>query len=103
MLPIRPTEIKAVANLLSQEHDDVDTLAREVIELVDTMRSKRELYVLVEIQPTLNYGRAVGPYNTENQARKDVGLLTRYDTHSRGYLCKLIDPNNVEVLGSPAD
>ena len=99
MLAIRPTEVKAVADLLMQEHNDVDTLARSVIELLDGLRSKRELFILAEIHPTLQVAKAIGPYATENQARKDVGLLTKYDTHSRGYLCKLRDPSNIELFG----
>ena len=99
MLQIRPTEIKAVADLLMQEHPDVDTLARAVIETIDGLRAKRELFVLAEIHPTLQVARAVGPYGTENQARKDVGLLTKYDTHSRAYLCKLRDPSNIDLFG----
>lgn len=99
MLQIRSTEIKAVAELLMQEHPDVDSLAKAVIETLDTMRAKRELFILTEIHPTLQVAKAIGPYATENQARKDVGLLTKYDTHSRGYLCKLRDPSNIELFG----
>ena len=95
MLQIRPTEIKSVANLLMQEHDDVEILARAVIDLVDTIRAQRELYVLAEIHPSLGVAKAVGPYATSNQAMKDLNLLTKYDTHSRAYLCRLKDPSNV--------
>lgn len=95
MLAIRPTEIKAIANLLEQEHDDVDTLAKLVIQTIDELRAKRETYVLCEIHPSLSVAKAIGPYATEAQARKDVGLLTKYDTHSRAYLCTMKDPSNV--------
>lgn len=101
MLQIRPTEIKAVADMLMQEHYDVELLARQVIETIDTLRAKRELYVLAEIHPTLQVAKAVGPYATEAQARKDVAKkLTKYDTHSRAYLCKLQDPSNIEDVGT---
>jgi hypothetical protein len=95
MLQIRPTEIKAVADLLMQEHNDVEVLAKSVIELIDLLRSKRDLYVLAEIHPTLSVARAFGPYATGNQALKDTKLLTKYDTQSRAYLCTLRDPSNV--------
>ena len=98
MLQIRPTEIKAVADLLMQEHDNVEVLAKTVIELIDGLRAKRELYVLTEIHPTLQVAKAIGPYATENQAMKDLGLLTKYDTLSRAYLCKLKDPSNIELF-----
>lgn len=96
-LQIRPTEIKAVANLLMQEHDDVDTLARQVIELIDGIRAKRELYVLTEIHPTLKVARTIGPYATEKQALKDTILLSKYDDTSRAYLCKFVDPAIIQA------
>lgn len=99
MLQIRPTEIKAIADLLMQEHNDVEILAKSVIELIDTIRAKREMYVLAEIHPTLRVSRAVGPYATKNQAMKDVALLTKYDTYSRAYLCTLYDPSNLNITG----
>jgi hypothetical protein len=95
MLQIRPTEIKAIANLLEQEHDDVETLAKLVIETIDGLRAKRDLFVLAEIHPTLQVANAFGPYATEAQARKDTGILVQYDTLSRAYLCKLKDPSNL--------
>ena len=99
MLQIRPTEIRAVADLLMQEHEDVETLAKAVIETIDELRAKREMFVLAEIHPSLQVAKAIGPYATEAQARKDVALLTAYDTHSRAYLCKLKDPSNVINAG----
>ena len=100
MLSIRPTEVKAIANLLMQEHDDVEVLAELVIRTIDELRAKRELFVLAEIHPTLSVAKAIGPYATENQARKDVRLLTKYDTLSRAYLCKLKDPTMIETVGT---
>jgi len=98
MLQIRPTEIKAVSDLLSQEHESVDELARSVIELIDTMRSKRETYVLVQIEPSLSVAKAIGPYATSNQAIKDIPTkLTRYDERSRAYLAKLHDPCMIDL------
>jgi hypothetical protein len=99
MLQIRPTEIKAVADLLTQEHDDVDTLAKAVIELLDGLRAKRELFVLVEIHPSIKVAKALGPYATRGQAEKDIKLMASYDTHSRGYLCNLKDPTMISGAG----
>lgn len=97
MLAIRPTEIKAIAELLMQEHDDVDALAKLVIQTIDELRAKREMFILAEIHPSISVAKAIGPYATETQARKDVGLLTKYDTHSRAYLCRLKDPSTVGI------
>jgi hypothetical protein len=95
MLQIRPTEIKAIANLLEQEHDDVEALAKLVIQTIDELRAKRETFVLAEIHPTLRVAIGIGPYATEAQARKDVGLLVKHDTQSRAYLLRMKDPSNV--------
>lgn len=93
MLQIRPTEVKAIADLLMQEHDDVEQLAREVIELVDTLRAKRELFIGVAVHPTLGIVQAVGPYATKNQVLKDAPhKLHKYDTQSQGYVALLKDP-----------
>ena len=98
MLQIRPTEVKAVSDLLSQEHNSVDELARSVIELIDSMRSKRDTYVLVQIEPSLSVAKAIGPYATSNQAIKDIPTkLTRYDERSRAYLAKLQDPCMIDI------
>ena len=99
MLQIRPTEIKAVADLLMQEHEDVDSLARLVIETLDTMRAKRETYVLVAVHPSLEVVQAVGPYATKAQALKDhPKRIAQYDEKSRAYLANLHDPSVVQLL-----
>jgi hypothetical protein len=96
MLQIRPTEIKAIADLLMQEHDDVDALARLVIETIDGIRAKRETYVLVAVHPTLQVVKAIGPYATKAQALKDhPKRISQYDSKSRAYLANLHDPSVV--------
>ena len=76
----------------------MDELARSVIELIDTMRSKRETYVLVQIEPSLSVAKAIGPYATSNQAIKDIPTkLTKYDERSRAYLAKLHDPCMIDL------
>jgi hypothetical protein len=98
MLQIRPTEIKAIADLLMQEHDDVDALARLVIETIDGIRAKRETYVLVAVHPTLQVVKAIGPYATKAQALKDhPKRISQYDSKSRAYLANLHDPSVVEL------
>lgn len=98
MLQIRPTEIKAVSDLLSQEHEDVDALAKLVIETIDALRAKRETFVLVQVEPSLNVTKAIGPYATSNQAIKDIPTkLTKYDERSRAYLAKLQDPCMINI------
>ena len=98
MLQIRPTEIKAIADLLMQEHNDVEVLAKLVIETIDSIRAKREMYVLVQIDHSLKVTKAIGPYSTQNQALKDVPIrLVQYDEKSRAYLSKLYDPSMIDL------
>ena len=92
MLTIKPSEVKAVANLLMQEHDDVDTLAKLVIATIDNLRAQRETYVLVGVHPSLKLATVVGPYSTDTQAMKDSKLIGRVDDTSRGYLARMKDP-----------
>ena len=103
MLQIRPTEIKAIANLLMQEHPDVDTLAEVIIQTIDELRAKRELYAIVAIHPSLQIVQVIGPYGTEAQARKDAPKrITKYDTQSRAYIGKMRDPSMIELQGTLA-
>lgn len=71
----RPTELKALVNLLSQEHDDVETLAEEVWDLLDTMRLKRELYVVGMRDPS-GATYLFGAYDTRNAADKALKRAT---------------------------
>ena len=81
-----------------QEHDDVDTLARLVIETLDTMRAKRDTYILAVIHPTLQVTQAVGPYATYNQALKDFPKrITAYDRHSHAYAICMKDPSVIDL------
>lgn len=79
-----------------QEHDDVDELAKLVIQTVDELRAKRDLYVAIAYHPTLNLAQAIGPYATPAQATKDGPVrLQAYDTQSIGLVAKLRDPSNI--------
>ena len=98
MLQIRPTEIKAIADLLMQEHEDVDALARLVIETIDGIRAKREMFVLVAVHTSLQVVQAVGPYSTKAQALKDhPKRIAQYDEKCRAYLANLHDPSVVQL------
>jgi len=81
-----------------QEHEDVDALARLVIETIDGIRAKRETFILIQIEPTLRVTKAIGPYSTQNQAMKDIPFkLSQYDDRSRAYLSKLYDPSMIDL------
>ena len=66
----RPTDIRAVAELLQQEHPDAEALARAVITKIDELRAGRLFTVaLVGVgEHTFGYG----PWSTPAQAQKAV-------------------------------
>lgn len=69
---VRPTEHKAVVNLLMSPADSVEDLAAEVIIAIDELRSKRTDYVTV-VQHHPTFHMVYGPYITRNAAEKDIG------------------------------
>ena len=68
----RPTEVKAIAELLNQPADDVNDLAKRAIHALDEMRKSRTQYAILVLHTGAGYA-VYGPYDTPNQARKDVG------------------------------
>lgn len=69
---IRPTEHKAVVNLLCQPADSVEELAADVITAIDELRAKRTDYVIV-VQHAPTFHTVHGPYLTRNAAERDIG------------------------------
>lgn len=63
----RPTEIKAVAELLQGPADNANDLAKKVIEALDDLRRDRPSFIIVKA-----FGRALlysyGPFPTRNKA-----------------------------------
>lgn len=69
MARLRPTEVRAVVELLDSPAEDVTALAESVIQKIDDLRSKRPLYAAVIHQPRLGLF-VYGPYDTQKQAEK---------------------------------
>ena len=74
----RPTEIKAVVNLLEQEHDDVEALAQALLDLLLDIKWKRGAYIAIRRLRTEGDHPwpdflAHGPYPTRKQAELDIG------------------------------
>lgn len=65
----RPTEIKELVKLLDSEHDDVEALAKAVLDLLVEIKWNRGGWVtLVNHGPLIT---AYGPYQTANAANRD--------------------------------
>lgn len=69
---IRPTEHRAVVNLLNEPADSVEELAIDVIMTIDSMRAQRKDYVVLVYDPGVCV-HIHGPYVTKNAALKDIG------------------------------
>lgn len=92
----KPTEVKKLVALLDSEAPDVETLAKEVFKLVEDLLNQRQRYVVFAVHPSLNLVQAVGPYNTQEQARKDyVKRIGAYDNNSFARLALLRYPDSI--------
>lgn len=92
----KPSELKKLIALLDAEAPDVETLGKEVFQLVEDLLNQRQRYVIFAVHPSLNLIQAVGPYNTQEQARKDyVKRIGAYDNHSFARLALLRYPDSI--------
>lgn len=66
---LRPKEVEAVAEMLVEEHEDVEELAKNICRRINRMRSEEPVWVRVVRHGTgyLMYG----PYQTAEAARGD--------------------------------
>jgi hypothetical protein len=69
---IRPSEYRAVLQLLSAPADSVEDLATDVILAIDALRANRTDWVsVVEMSP--GFVMLFGPYITKGAAERDIG------------------------------
>ena len=67
----RPTEIRAIADLLMEGHENPEELAKEVIKLLDALRAERPYYTVIVYWPG-NPGAwfSYGPFPTVNKGQE---------------------------------
>lgn len=94
-----PTQLRKLADLLSQPADDVDTLAENVWDLVVELQNARERWLLIAWHPKVNVMQAIGPYATYNQAAKDAAnrIADSGGTQVKGV--RLVDPDTIDITG----
>lgn len=91
----RKKELQQITALLEREHEDVDALALEVWNLVDSLRRGRELWVVgVNYQGIGQF--LYGPYESIAMAEKDMGGKGNIRAMSAG------DTGRVFRLSSPS-
>lgn len=98
----RKKELEAIADVLSQEHEDVDALASDVWKLIDGLRRERELYV-VATRLAGGINMLFGPYESQTTAQKDVdsGQIRSVINGDRYMIMKLLSPSAVFESANP--
>ena len=89
MSRLRPTEVKAVAEMLSQPAADEYELAENSMRKINDMRSKRKDYVVFMLDSGIP--SVWGTFETINAAKKAVGkTVVASKTGAQGYIVPLI-------------
>lgn len=98
-MPVRPTEIKLVAQLMDPDvSEESKALAREIIEAIDQARADREQWVVAfrnhETSPVV----VMGPWSTKTQALRAANAVAFQQdpltTPGVGYLVtRMMGPN----------
>lgn len=97
----RPTEVRAVIALLEKEHDDVDVLAVELLDLLADMKWARGAWIAIQRHRTQHYPEftAWGPYATRGEAERDLGK--RIIGVSAGEYAYFAHVQNKDTTGEP--
>lgn len=90
----RPTEVKLVVGLLESDHEDVQALAKDVIEQLDASRAARDYY---QINIAMGGQRfAMGPFVTETGAVNAVIKMLGKDNCTKEdavqYVGRMVNP-----------
>ena len=90
----KPTELKKLIALLDQEHEDVESLAKQIWKLVEELQQERQQYVLLAYHPDLKLWQSAGPYATQAQAMKafEKNRFISYDGKAKGAIALLGAP-----------
>ena len=92
----KPSEIKKLVALLDDEAPSAEWLAKAVFELVEDLIAQRQQYVVFAVHPSLNLIQAVGPYLSQDKAKKDyVKRIHAYDNNSFARLALLRNPDTI--------
>ena len=96
-MPAKPTELKKLVEMLNSEAESAETMAKAVWSLVEDLLNQRQRYVVFAVHPSLNLIQAVGPYDTQDKARKDYAKrIHAYDKSSFARLALLRYPDSID-------
>ena len=95
----RPTEVKAIVELLSREWADEEELARTILDTLMEIKWSRDTWIILQREDGSPYFTAWGPYVTKGEAERDLGkrILGISKTDS-AYFAKVY---NRDVSGEP--
>lgn len=94
----RPTERRAVIELLDKEHDSVETLADDLLDLLVEIKWGRGSWIAIQ-RHTGPHFTAWGPYPTRGEAERDVGRrIIAASPQDVAYFCRVW---NKDVLDGP--
>lgn len=74
MRRLKPTEVRAVADMLEEPASDTVELARMILRKVNEMRDREQLWVAIATRENRE-ARVYGPYLTLNEARANVEVV----------------------------
>jgi hypothetical protein len=97
----RKKEMEELVELLSIEHNDVDSLAQEIWKLIDAMRRDRDLYVLAVRHMGITF--IYGPYESESLALKDAetASIKKLSKDDKCMLLKVTSPSKMFESNEP--
>lgn len=92
-----PTQRKRVSELLAKPHESLENLTGEIEALVTQFEIERDRFILFAWHPTHKVAQAVGPYATDNQARKDAVNRIVQSGGTQVRVVKLVDPTSIDI------
>ncbi len=102
MMRHRPTERKAVIALLEDEWEDTGDLAEAILDALLDLKWHRGGWIVVHREDTSTPAYfAWGPYDTRNQAEKDIGK--RIIATRAGARAMPLKVCNMDTLSDPND
>jgi len=85
----RPTEVRELIALLDREHDSVEDLAQDVLDLLMEIKWSRAPYIAIQRHSGPHF-TAWGPYATRGEAERDVGKrIVGGNVAEVAYFCKV--------------
>ena len=92
-----PTQRKRVSELLAKPNESLENLLGDIESLITTFEVERDRFILFAWHPQHKVAQAVGPYATENQARKDAVNRIVQSGGTQVRVVKLVEPSTIDT------